>query len=121
MRTPLCIVAALVTLVVGVPGTALAQMPDLPDDTPGVSKQPPAPLDGDAQPAPERPEAGPATPEPGPATPEPGPGTPEAEQPTADDELPNTGSETIVLLLAGAMVTLLGVALRLRTADAEPY
>lgn len=114
MRTPLCIVAALVTLVVGVPGTALAQMPDLPDDTPGVSKQPPAPLNGDAQPAPERPE-------PGPGTPEPGPGTPEAEQPTADDELANTGSETIVLLLAGAMVTLLGVALRLRTADAEPY
>lgn len=107
MRTPLCIVAALAALAVGVPGTALAQMPDLPDDTPGVSEQPPAPLDGDAQPAPE--------------TPEPGPDTPEAEQRTADDELPNTGSETIVLLLAGAMVTLLGVALRLRTADAEPY
>ncbi|MEJ7824490.1 MAG: LPXTG cell wall anchor domain-containing protein [Solirubrobacteraceae bacterium] len=116
MRTPLCIVAALVTLAVGVPGTALAQMPDLPDDTPGVSKQPPAPLDGDgdAQPAPETPEA-----EPG--TPEPGSGRTEAEQRTADDELANTGSETIVLLLAGAMVTLLGVALRLRTADAEPY
>jgi len=116
VRTPLCIAAALAALAVGVPGTALAQMPDLPDDTPGVSEQPPAPLDGDgdAQPAPQTPEAGPGTPEPG-------PDTPEAEQRTADDELPNTGSDTIVLLLAGAMVTLLGVALRLRTADAEPY
>lgn len=109
MRTPLCIVAALVALAVGVPGTAFAQTLDLPDDTPGVSQQPPVALDDGA------------APQPAPQTPEPGPGTPAAEQRTADDELANTGIDTIVLLLAGAMVTLLGVALRLRTADAELY
>lgn len=107
MRIPLCIVAVLAALALCAPAMALAQAPELPDDTPGVSQQPPVPLDGDAEP------------EPAPDTPEPGPDTP--APPPAEDELANTGADTIVLLLAGAMMTLLGVALRLRTADAELY
>ncbi len=88
----------LVTLAVSGPGSALAQMPDLPENTPGVSQQPPVPLDGVAQP-------------------EPGPDTPAVAQPDAGNELPNTGLDAFALLLAGAWATFLGVALRLRTAD----
>ncbi|MDX6689546.1 MAG: hypothetical protein QOG15_1003 [Solirubrobacteraceae bacterium] len=35
--------------------------------------------------------------------------------------LPNTGSDPRMLFLAGAAITLLGVGLRLRTADADLY
>jgi LPXTG-motif cell wall-anchored protein len=36
-------------------------------------------------------------------------------------ELPNTGSDPRMLFLAGAAITLLGVGLRLRTADVDFY
>lgn len=36
-------------------------------------------------------------------------------------ELPNTGSDPRMLILAGAALTLIGVGLRLRTADAGLY
>ncbi|MGI8728723.1 MAG: hypothetical protein ACR2LK_01765 [Solirubrobacteraceae bacterium] len=88
-------------------GPALAQMPELPEDTPGLSPQSPVPLDGDGGP-----ESGSES--------DPDSESPEAA-PTADGELANTGADTLVLLLAGVMFTLLGVALRLRTADAEPH
>ncbi|MEA2150968.1 MAG: hypothetical protein QOD69_2798 [Solirubrobacteraceae bacterium] len=37
------------------------------------------------------------------------------------DELPNTGTDPRLLFLCGIALTLLGVGLRLRTADAELY
>lgn len=40
---------------------------------------------------------------------------------TATDELPNTGTDPRLLFLAGVALTLLGVGLRLRTADADLY
>ena len=39
----------------------------------------------------------------------------------ADRELPSTGSDPRVLFLCGVALTLVGVGLRLRTADAELY
>ena len=39
----------------------------------------------------------------------------------ASSELPNTGSDPRVLFLCGVALTLLGVGLRLRTADADLY
>ncbi len=36
-------------------------------------------------------------------------------------ELPNTGSDPRLLFLVGVAMTLLGVGLRLRTADADLY
>lgn len=96
-------------------GPALAQMPELPENTPGLSPQSPVPLDGDAGPEPASESGSESDPDPDPDS-----ESPEAA-PTADGELANTGADTLVLLLAGVMFTLLGVALRLRTADAEPH
>ena len=81
------------------PALTYAQMPEVPPSAPGVSTQPPVQLDG-----------GRAEEEPRPAPPDPGAG-----------ELPNTGSDPRLLFLAGVALTLLGVGLRLRTADAELY
>jgi hypothetical protein len=39
----------------------------------------------------------------------------------ADHELPSTGSDPRVLFLCGVALTILGVGVRLRTADAELY
>ena len=39
----------------------------------------------------------------------------------ASSELPNTGSDPRMLFLCGVALTLLGVGLRLRTADADLY
>jgi hypothetical protein len=42
-------------------------------------------------------------------------------QAVASSELPNTGSDPRMLFLCGVALTLLGVGLRLRTADADLY
>lgn len=102
MRIRSRLVALLVAPIICTPGLAYAQMPELPADTPGVSAEAPVPLAGDAR-------SGPTT---DPAV---------APQAGSAIELPETGVNTIVLLLAGAMVTLAGVGLRLRTADAEQH
>ena len=84
-------------LALSAPALALAQMPEVPPSAPGVSTQPPVELDGgrtDEQRPPPPPSAG---------------------------ELPNTGSDPRLLFLVGVALTLFGVGLRLRTADAELY
>ena len=45
----------------------------------------------------------------------------DARRAVADGELPSTGSDPRVLFLCGVALTLLGVGLRLRTADADLY
>jgi len=97
----------LAALSVGMPGAAVAQTSTVPDDGAGVSSTPPVALDGGGDP-----QVPPA------AAPAPPAGTPSAQ---AGDGLPNTGSDSRMLLLVGATLTLLGVGLRLRTADAELY
>lgn len=79
------------------PALAHAQMPEVPPSASGVSTQPPVQLDGGRAENPRR------APDPGAA------------------ELPNTGSDPRLLFLAGVALTLVGVGLRLRTADAELY
>ena len=79
------------------PGAAVAQMPDVPQSGPGVSTKPPVELEGERAES-SRPAAGPGA-----------------------GELPNTGSDPRLLFLVGLALTLLGVGLRLRTADAELY
>ena len=90
-------VLLLAALALCVPAAALGQMPDVPQSGSGVSTQPPVQLDGkrprDARPAAER----------------------------GAGELPNTGSDPRLMFLVGLALTLLGVGLRLRTADAELY
>jgi hypothetical protein len=44
-----------------------------------------------------------------------------AARTVADRELPSTGSDPRMLFLCGVALTLVGVGLRLRTADAELY
>jgi LPXTG-motif cell wall-anchored protein len=80
----------------------------------GVSTQPPVQLSGDDPPAPP--------PAPAPAQP---PAPPPAKAPPTarahGGELPNTGTDPRLLFGVGVALTLLGVGLRLRTADAELY
>ncbi len=97
----------LAALAVAMPGAAAAQTSTVPDDGAGVSSKPPTALDGGGDPQ-APPAAAPATPD----------GSSGAQ---AGDALPNTGSDPRLLLLVGATLTLLGVGLRLRTADAELY
>jgi LPXTG-motif cell wall-anchored protein len=78
------------------PAVAQAQTTTVPPASAGVSTTPPVKLDGGETPASSTgsaPEAG----------------------------LPNTGSDPRLLFLVGLALTLLGVGLRLRTADAELY
>jgi hypothetical protein len=79
------------------PAVVFAQMPDVPPSAPGVSTQPPVELGGEGGSKPR------------PST-DPGAG-----------QLPNTGSDPRLLCLVGVALTLLGVGLRLRTADADLY
>jgi len=104
------VVVLLAALLVSVPGVAVAQTTTIPDDGAGVSSEPPVPLDGG-----EGADPRPATPPPPPAV------TDEPASPSASDPLPDTGTDPRLLLLAGATLTLFGVGLRLRTADAELY
>ena len=87
------IAALIVAAVLGVPATATAQTTTIPRGGADVSNTPPVPLAG--------PKAGSAT--------------------TGASSLPNTGSDPRLLFLCGVALTLIGVGLRLRTADAELY
>jgi hypothetical protein len=90
------IAALIVAAALGVPATAAAQTTTTPRGKADVSTTPPVPLpDGNAS----------------------GGGS----QAAAGNQLPNTGSDPRVLFLCGVALTLLGVGLRLRTADAELY
>jgi hypothetical protein len=75
------------------PATAAAQTTTNPRGRADVTTTPPVPLPGNG---------------PNPA-------------PAAGNELPNTGSDPRVLFACGIALTLLGVGLRLRTADADLY
>ncbi len=89
------ITGLIVAAMLAVPAAAPAQTPQpSPSDEPG-SSQPPIDLGGDE-------------------------GSPD-DSGSKSSELPNTGSDPRMLILAGAALTLLGVGLRLRTADADLY
>ena len=102
------VVVLLAALAVGMPGVAVSQTTTIPDDGGGVSSEPPVPLDGGDDPQPAPPPPPPAA-------------SGEPKRPSAAADLPDTGTDPRLLLLAGATLTLLGVGLRLRTADAELY
>ncbi|HTN26114.1 MAG TPA: hypothetical protein VL120_19140 [Solirubrobacteraceae bacterium] len=87
------IAALIVAAVLGVPAAAAAQTTTIPRGGADVSNTPPVPLAG--------PKASSAT--------------------TAASSLPNTGSDPRLLFACGIALTLIGVGLRLRTADAELY
>lgn len=89
----------LAALALGLPATAHGQTSTIPQGGSGVSTQPPVSLGGDEkdEPATEKPAA------------------------SGAGELPNTGSDPRLLFLAGVALTLFGVGLRLRTADADDY
>jgi LPXTG-motif cell wall-anchored protein len=110
------VVVVLAAILLGFPGAALAQTTTttIPQDGTGVSKTPPVPL-GTGTTA--------TTPAPPPATTPPAATTaPSATAAgAAGDELPNTGADPRLLLALGAALTLLGVGLRLQTADADLY
>ena len=89
----------LAALALGVPAAAPAQTATIPESGSGVSTRPPVSL-GDAK------KRDPATKPPAAA------GT---------GQLPNTGSDPRLLFLVGVALTLFGVGLRLRTADADDY
>lgn len=99
MQIPRRLVVVLAALSLGAPAAAVAQTETLPEAGSGVSTQPPVSLDGG-----HRVET---------AT------KPQATAGTG--ELPNTGSDPRLLFLVGVAVTLFGVGLRLRTADADDY
>jgi LPXTG-motif cell wall-anchored protein len=105
------VVVVLAAILLCIPGVAFAQTPTItiPQDGSGVSKRPPVPLGtGTTATTPNPPTA---------ATPPPPTTAPAA----AGDELPNTGADPRLLALLGAALTLLGVGLRLQTADADLY
>jgi LPXTG-motif cell wall-anchored protein len=106
------VIVVLAAILLCVPGAALAQTTTttIPQNGTGVSKQPPVPL-GSGTTA--------TTPAPPPAAT--GVGGPASAPAAAGNELPNTGADPRVLLLLGAALTLLGVGLRLQTADADLY
>ncbi len=90
------IAALLVAAALALPASAGAQTTTNPRGEADVSTTPPVPL-SDGTPGPTGSSA------------------------TAGNELPNTGSDPRVLFLCGIALTLLGVGLRLRTADADLY
>jgi len=96
-------VVVLAALALSVPAVALAQTGTVPQGGTGVSTQPPVSLDGDDKPAPKP------------------PASPRSTASQAGGALPNTGSDPRLLFLVGLALTLLGVGLRLRTADADLY
>jgi hypothetical protein len=91
------IAALIVAAALGAPASAAAQTTTTPRGKADVSNTPPVPLpDGSS-------------------------GNGAGQATATGDELPNTGSDPRVLFLCGVALTLLGVGLRLRTADAELY
>lgn len=85
--------ALLVAAVLGVPASAAAQTTTIPRGGADVSNTPPVPLsDGTS-----------------------------GSSADGAAELPNTGTDPRLLFLCGVALTLLGVGLRLRTADADLY
>jgi hypothetical protein len=97
------IAALFVAAVMGAPAVAEAQTVTVPRGGADVSTTPPVPL-------PEAPPKAPSRAQ-----------DVRAEQPVAASSLPSTGADPRVLLLCGVALTLLGVGLRLRTADADLY
>jgi hypothetical protein len=97
VQIPRRLVVAIAAFSLGAPAAAVAQTETLPGAGAGVSTQPPVSLDGDRKVA-TKPRATPGT-----------------------AELPNTGSDPRLLFGVGVAVTLFGVGLRLRTADADDY
>ena len=93
------VVVLLIALALGMPAAASAQTATIPQGGTGVSTQPPVTLGDDEQDETD-------------AKPSETPGT---------AELPNTGSDPRLLFLVGVALTLFGVGLRLRTADADVY
>ncbi len=92
-----CLAALILAAVLSMPAVGLAQTPtDTLPNGPG-SAQPPVALGGD-----DGDDSG-------------------TQTSTRSSELPNTGSDPRMLILAGLAITLLGVGLRLRTADADLY
>ena len=93
------LVVVLAALALGLPAAAAGQTSTIPDGGSGVSTRPPVSLGGEKQnESPAQPSA------------------------TANaGELPNTGSDPRLLFLVGVALTLFGVGLRLRTADADDY
>lgn len=102
-----------------VPAAALAQTPapepattttaTIPQAASGVSTRPPVALGDGATTTPTTSAAAPVAP------------APAAPSATASGELPNTGADPWLVALLGAALTLLGVGLRLQTADADLY
>jgi LPXTG-motif cell wall-anchored protein len=90
------------------PVAAIAQTQTVPSTGTGVSTQPPVQLENPPPPPPAE-------------TPPPPPPAATKATPATGGELPNTGSDPRLLFLVGIALTLLGVGLRLRTADAELY
>ncbi|MDQ3675740.1 MAG: LPXTG cell wall anchor domain-containing protein [Actinomycetota bacterium] len=92
------IAAVILAAVLSMPAAALAQAQTqpLPSDEPGSSR-PPVDLSGGER------------------------GSAQNSGSQNASELPDTGSDPRMLILAGAALTLLGVGLRLRTADADLY
>jgi LPXTG-motif cell wall-anchored protein len=111
---PRRVVVLLALLVACAPGPAYAQTTTLPQDGTGVSTTPPVPLDGGS-------ESPPAPNPPPPHTPPPANVAPSPPAAPGGSDLPNTGSDPRLMFLVGATLTLLGVGLRLRTADADHY
>lgn len=94
------IAALILAAALSMPAAALAQTPTAPMPGKGSgASRPPVDLSGEEEGSNDS-------------------GSPSA---TRSSELPDTGSDPRMLILAGAALTLLGVGLRLRTADADLY
>jgi hypothetical protein len=104
VRFPGRIAALIAAAAMGAPAAAEAQTATVPRGGADISTTPPVPLPDSPPPnAPIRTQSV------------------RDEQPVAASSLPSTGSDPRVLFLCGVALTLLGVGLRLRTADADLY
>jgi hypothetical protein len=98
------IAALIVAAAMGAPTVAAAQMTTLPRGGAELSKTPPVPLaEGSSEDAVSAVNVR------------------DEGRAVAGSSLPSTGSDPRVLFLCGIALTLLGVGLRLRTADADLY
>jgi hypothetical protein len=103
VRSSRRIAAVIVAAAMGAPAAAAAQTTTVPRGGADVSTTPPVPLAESPPNTPSRSQ------------------NVHDEQAVAAGALPNTGSDPRVLFLCGVALTLLGVGLRLRTADADLY
>jgi hypothetical protein len=97
------IAAVIVAAAMGAPAVAEAQTATVPRGGADVSTTPPVPLPESPPKAPSRAQ------------------NLRNEPVVAASSLPNTGADPRMLFLCGVALTLLGVGLRLRTADADLY